>query len=407
MQTGAKSYVLVVEDDARIAELISLVLDEAGFASQRAKTGMLALSLLGQHPFDIVILDRMLPDMEGDDVCRVIKERNDGFLPVLMLTARTTLADRISGLNAGADDYLVKPFHTDELLARLHALLRIRAAERKLLAANRALDDNNRELRDAYEKLSSTQAQLAHASRLAAMGELVAGIAHELNNPLAVILGNAELMKESVSKDNEALDQVIEGAQRARRVLRSLMHFARQGSFEKSWYNLPLLTDQVMDLCLARLKPKGIQVVIAVQEHMPLVWVDGPRIQQVILDLLLNAEYALRNRPEPQIRVTISTAEFPLIPPPILPQHVALTPTDHPHYAVIDVADNGSGLPSQVVERLFLPFVTSKPFGQGSGLSLSIAHGIMEQHGGTLLANTLPNQGTTFRMAMPLDARDS
>ncbi|HJZ50235.1 MAG TPA: response regulator, partial [Roseiflexaceae bacterium] len=241
------SMVLVIEDDPYISKLVAMLLEEANYQSLIASSAAEAFALLEKYKLDLVILDWMLPDLPGDQVCRLIKARSaTTFFPVLMLTARGELADRIAGLDAGADDYLTKPFHSDELLARVRALLRIRAAELDRAETLEALARQHEELRDAYERLRSTQAQLVQSSKLASLGELVAGVAHELNNPLAIVLGNAELLPTLADEeDRRAVRQIIEAAQRGRRVVQSLVTFARHGKVEADWHSPADLLDRV------------------------------------------------------------------------------------------------------------------------------------------------------------------
>ena len=187
--------ILIVEDDPTIASLVGIVLREAGYRTFHADTAADALRLAETNPFDLVVLDWMLPDTPGVQICTALKERaGRRFLPILMLTAKGELSDRVTALDAGVDDYLSKPFYIEELMARVRALLRIRAAENERDAAMAALEAQNDALRVANEQLRTMQAQLVQSSKLAALGEIVAGVAHELNNPLAIILGNAELL---------------------------------------------------------------------------------------------------------------------------------------------------------------------------------------------------------------------
>src|SRR5262245_1698283 len=206
--------VLVVEDDVHVAELIAILLEGADYAVETVNRADAALQRVQTGGLDLVILDWMLPGMQGDQLCGQIKASSTNvFLPILMLTARGDLADRIAGLDAGADDYLTKPFYGDELLARSRALLRIRTAEIERAEARAAETRQHDELKRAYQQLRATQAQLVQASKLAALGELVAGVAHELNNPLAIILGNAELLPElPTAEDRRAVQQIIDAA---------------------------------------------------------------------------------------------------------------------------------------------------------------------------------------------------
>lgn len=391
------STVLVVEDDPYISDLITLLLEDSGYEVCTAATAASAYEQIESGSPDLVILDWMLPDTPGDQVCRVIKGRpGQSFLPILMLTARSTLADRVAGLDAGADDYLTKPFHADELMARTRALLRIRAAELERLQAIS-------ELRRAYEQLATTQAQLIHSSRLAALGELVAGVAHELNNPLGIILGNAELLPElEDSEDRRAVAQIIAGAQRARRIVQSMATFARQGKMEEDWYKPRDLIERVLDLKRADLRAHGIALEVEYEKGLPMLWADGAQIQQVLLNLVLNAEYALNGRPDPKIIIRVCQRHAPIPAPPTpLDSHDPGSNGGEP-MVVIDVTDNGVGMDDELASRIFQPFVTTKPVGQGTGLGLAISYGIVSQHNGTLQFASVSGVGTTFRVGLPV-----
>lgn len=397
--------VLIVEDDPHITRLISVLLTDLGYEVVTVDAAVAALDLLAHQQPDLVILDRMLPDMAGDQLCRIIKERTDRtFLPVLMLTARATLADRIAGLEAGADDYVTKPFHNDELVARVRALLRIRKSELERIETLLTLERQHSELKAAYEQLRSAQAQLVQASKMAALGELVAGVAHELNNPLAIILGNAELLPEPENEDDRrAVQQIIAATQRGRRVVQSLVTFARHDKIEFDWHQPSDLVERTLDLRRGSFRTGDIRLKLSYDADVPKIWVDGPQIQQVLLSLLINAEQALYGWRSPQIVIDVYTARAPIDRPTVLPrlERAANHPTGDP-IVVIDLADNGPGLPQPVLERLFEPFVTTRPVGQGIGMGLATAHAIVGQHNGQLLVSSMPERGATFRIALPV-----
>jgi DNA-binding response OmpR family regulator len=396
--------ILVVEDDIHISRLIAMLLEETGYRTTQAFTAAEALARVAQNQLDLVILDWMLPDMPGDQVCRQIKQHSDGaFLPVLMLTARAELADRVAGLDAGADDYLTKPFHGDELLARARALLRIRAAELARAETIVELERRHAELTAAYEQLRSTQGQLVQASKLAALGELVAGVAHELNNPLAIILGNAELLPPMQDEeDRRAVRQIIDAAQRGRRVIQSLITFARHGKVEAEWHDPRDLIARVLDLKRNTFETGHIKLEVRYSPDLPMLWGDGPQLQQVLLSLLLNAEQALAGREYSNVVIQVSAAAAPIEPPGLLPELRPAAGAAHgERQVVIDIADDGPGIAPSVHDRLFDPYVTTRPLGQGAGMGLAIAYAIVQQHGGTLEVATAANQGTTFRIALP------
>ncbi len=391
---------MVVEDDPTIASLIEFVLRGAGYQTLLATTAGEALTLVETSCIDLVILDWMLPDIPGVQICTDLKKRSGrGFLPVLMLTAKGEVSDRITALDSGADDYLTKPFYIEELLARVRALLRIRAAESERDAAMAALAAQNDALRAANEQLRAMQAQLVQSSKLAALGELVAGVAHELNNPLAIILGNAELLSPQRDPDDQrSVEQIIESAKRARRVVQSLATFARRGPMTKEWTAPTDLVDRVLDLKRAALRSAGVALEVIYQPDLPMLWIDVPQMQQVLLNLLLNAEQALSGFPAPRVRLSVSRGHAG--PPPLLPAQAV---EEDGIFVRFDVADNGPGIPAHIIERLFQPFVTTRPPGQGSGLGLAIAYGIVTQHGGQVLVSSQPDRGTTVRVALPIE----
>jgi signal transduction histidine kinase len=398
--------ILVVEDEPHIAILIGMLLEEAGYRVTTVGSGAAALAQVEKGQHDLVILDWMLPDVQGVNLCRKLKaQRGDTFLPILMLTARGEPADRVAGLDAGADDYLTKPFDTEELLARVRALLRIRAAEVARSSALAALARQHAELQAAYDQLRATQVQLVQSSKLAALGSLVAGVAHELNNPLAIILGNAELLPAPPDEeDRRAVAQIIAGARRARRVVRSLATFAQHGGIKQAWHSPEKLVERVMDVRREALRAAGIAIDIDCEPDLPALWADGPQLQQALLNLLLNAELALDGRDDPRIVIHTFLGRTTDDAPPLLPARqaaVARSPGDAA--IVIDVADNGVGLADEIRERLFEPFVTTRPVGQGAGLGLATTYGIVAQHGGTMYTASAPGHGTTFRIVLPCD----
>ncbi|HEU5015605.1 MAG TPA: response regulator [Roseiflexaceae bacterium] len=396
--------ILIVEDDISVAYTIQAVLEDADCQTLEANTIESALHMVETHPVDLIVLDRNLPDGRGDYLCQKIKSRPDAaFLPILMLTAQSAIEDRVTGLQAGADDYLTKPFHIDELLARVRALLRIRRAEVARLQALDELQQQHQALKTTYEQLRAAQAQLIHTSKLAALGSLVAGVTHELNNPLAIILGNAELLQTSISgEDAVSVRHIIDATQRARRVVQSLASFARQGPDQKDWYEPRDLLDRVLDVRRATLERDGITVAVTYCPNTPMICVNRQQFQHALLNLLLNAEQALPGRPNPRIELHVHCMRPPIPEPPILPDQPDTRATDVSGdcLLIIDVMDNGPGIAESIHDHLFEPFVTTHPQGQWIGLGLSTTYGIIAQHGGQLIVSTQRDRGTTFRIAL-------
>lgn len=405
---GHVSSILIVEDDLTLSFLVAEMLTELPCIVHQVTTGAEALQHIAADALDLVILDWSLPDISGDALCRQIKASpHHAFLPVLILTGRCTLADRIAGFEAGADDYLTKPFHEAELLARVRALLRIRVAEVERIAVLEALERKHGELQAAYDQLRATQAQLVQTHKLNALGELVGGVAHELNSPLAVIIGNAELLpKFPHEQDRYAVDQIVAGALRAKRVVDSLLMFAQRGHIEERWYHPRDIVEWSLDLRRAALHSRDIHLEVTYESRLPSLWIDGSKLQHVLLNLLLNAEQFLETRPNPRIAIHVFTSPLPVTPPPLIPfpPHPP-APDTGDRAVVIDIGDNGPGLNEHIRERIFEPFVTTKPVGKGTGLSLAIAYGLILRHGGSMQVTSKPDCGTTFRIALPVDQR--
>ncbi|OGB94829.1 MAG: hypothetical protein A3H39_07495 [candidate division NC10 bacterium RIFCSPLOWO2_02_FULL_66_22] len=180
--------ILLVEDDRLQAAVVTDLLALHGYAVSTKQTLGEARAVIRDAPPDLLLLDRILPDGDGADLCRELKtEEATRELQIIILTARDRVEDRVEGLLGGADDYILKPFHPEELLARVHGCLRTLSLQRELKGKAEELAEKNQELVE-------TQTRLVRAERLAAIGEIGLAIRHEINNPLGTILGHAELL---------------------------------------------------------------------------------------------------------------------------------------------------------------------------------------------------------------------
>ena len=180
--------ILVVEDSPVQASLICELLQGRGLVADWKTSIAEAREGIRSAPPDLVLLDRMLPDGDGRDLCRALKaDPSTREIPVILLTSQDRVQDRVEGLLGGADDYIPKPYHPEELLARVHGCLRTRSLQQELRRKAEALEEKNQEL-------LATQARLVRAERLAAIGEVSLAIRHEINNPLGTVLGFAELL---------------------------------------------------------------------------------------------------------------------------------------------------------------------------------------------------------------------
>lgn len=234
----------------------------------------------------------------------------------------------------------------------------------------------------------SLHSQVVQAEKLAALGELVAGVAHEINNPLTAIIGNAELLEmhpdEQVREDAKT---IVGMGQRAVRIVRSLLTFSRGTGGERRMESLNALVHGTLEMATYKLRKTNVALELRLDEELPTVLVNANEIQQVILNLINNAEHALRKNPGER-KLTITTS---------------LEGPNGERYAALRVEDNGHGIPDDVVGSIFDPFFTTKGVGEGTGLGLSICHGIAEAHGGKLSVQSSEGAGAAFTLLIPLD----
>ena len=239
--------------------------------------------------------------------------------------------------------------------------------------------------RDNVERLRDAQAQLVQAAKLGALGQLVSGVAHELNNPLSVIIGYGQLLlaRELSPAMRRPIELMVSQGDRMAKIVRNLLFFARQRPPERGSVHVHDLIEQTLALRLNQMALSSITVRREYAEQLPAIGADSSQLQQVFLNLLLNAEQAIlgANRPG---EITVRTA-------------LGATPDT----VVAQVIDDGPGIPADAVGRVFEPFYTTKDVGQGTGLGLSVSYGIVNEHGGRLTVESRPG-ATTFTVELPV-----
>ncbi|MEP7064729.1 MAG: ATP-binding protein [Gemmatimonadota bacterium] len=229
--------------------------------------------------------------------------------------------------------------------------------------------------------------ELRQREKLAAVGQLVSGVAHELNNPLAGISAFAQLLEGAgplTPEQRDAVETIQMEAKRAAKIVSSLLLFSRQRQPERSSVDVNRVISDTLTLRRFVLSTEQIEVVTDLEPELPPTWADPFQLQQVLLNLLINAEHALAGR-KGKRRVTVRSHRS----------------RDR---IVASVSDNGPGIPDDMRGRLFEPFFTTKPVGEGSGLGLAISHGIIRQHGGHLRHRASANAGATFEIDLPIFA---
>ena len=243
----------------------------------------------------------------------------------------------------------------------------------------------------ALERLRSTQAQLLQAEKLSAIGQLVAGVAHELNNPLTSVIGYAQLLEDELDDAREVrppaelaqdLRRIAEESERAARIVRNLLAFARRQAAARTEQDVADLFNRVISLRSYELRLNGIDLVTDFEPHLPTVVADGSQLQQALLNLVLNAEQAMRGQPVKRL-------------------HIGAKYDSEAGAVEVFIRDTGHGIEPGNLSRIFDPFFTTREVGEGTGLGLSICYGIVRDHGGHISVESVVNGGTTFAFLLP------
>jgi len=239
------------------------------------------------------------------------------------------------------------------------------------------------ELQRSVNTLKTTQAQLVQSERLSAVGEFVAGVAHELNNPLAAVMGFSELLKGANvdEKQRRHLDLIFKSSQRCQKIVQSLLSFARRHQPERKPVAVKKLIEDVIEIIAYQLRTSNVEVVCRFAPDLPLVFADGHQVQQVLLNLLNNARQAIEAH-QAGGRIIVTTER-------------------KGHFIRIYIQDNGPGIAAENLQRIFDPFFTTKEVGKGTGLGLSLCYGLIKEHGGNISVTSQPGHGATFTIELP------
>jgi len=409
--------ILAVDDDITVQIILQELLESEGHEVLLADDGEAALQQTQKLKPDLIICDWMMPKLDGLEVCRRIKaDPQLTTIFLILLTIREQVADRVQGLDSGADDFLSKPIEPSELQARVRSGLRLRQL--------------NQQLSQALHHLKQTQSQLVQSEKMSSLGRMIAGIAHEINNPVTFIHGNlshiedysqdllnlVECYQQEYPQPSPRLQDKITdvnldflsqdfpkilasmkvGTERLRELVLSLRKFSRLDEAEWKPVDLHEGIESALFLVQHRLfKSAGqpwIQIIKEYGELPPFECYPG-QLNQVFLHIINNAIDALERDKEQEEENNYSPQTIPTI---------KIKTTQNNYQVIICIIDNGIGITDSVKPRMFDPFFTTKPVGQGRGLGLSIAHQlVVNQHGGKLECVSQPNVGTEMIIKLP------
>lgn len=406
---------LITDDNPVNRKALNFILREAYPNIIETGDGESCLHRLKNHDIDLLLLDLNMPNKSGFDVLEELNENpipcRDSHRPAIIVVSADNQPSTISrALKLGASDYITTPFNRDELLARVKTHLALRMREQDL---EDRVTERTHELEAANQRLKQTQNQLIQAEKMVSLGQLAAGVAHEINNPIGYInsnLGSLESYLEDYRKlasaykhteiittskeaqdiqnnidfehTNNEVEQIIHdsltGVRRVRQIVADLKVFSHPEQQEWQQLNINECIHSVLNIVHSEVKYKAdVQLNLA----EPIIEIEciTTRIYQVITNLLVNAAQAI----ETFGKINIST------------EHAD-------KQLIIKIEDTGSGMSPDVLNKIFDPFYTTKPVGEGTGLGLSVSYGIIESHGGKILVESTEGEGTCFTLRLPV-----
>lgn len=387
MKTAPSITILTIEDDRLVRRGITSYLEGLGYLVLQARDGAEGLEIFRRAHPDLVLTDLRLPKLDGMEVLSAIQEKSPDT-PVIIVSGMGTLEDAIKALKLGAQDYVTKPI-TDMALLK-------HAADRALERA--ALVRENRQYQSFLEgEVQKKNAELQQAQKLEAIGTLASGIAHDFNNILAAIMGFTELALLETTESSKTIDylhQVQKASHRAKDLIFQILTFSRKTDTKRYPVLAAGIVKEALKFTQATL-PTTAQIKQHINAQEIKILADPNEIHQIITNLCTNAFHAL---PDEQGTIIVTLDEF-CITADELEKHPLLAGGN---YLQLTVSDDGCGMDLEIQNTIFDPFFTTKEKGQGTGLGLSVVHGIVTDCGGTIRVRSEPGKGSTFSLLFPV-----
>ncbi|MEG4309686.1 MULTISPECIES: response regulator [unclassified Microcoleus] len=430
---------LVVDDTPDNLRLLSTMLRDKGYKVRGVINGEMALKAARSTPPDLILLDISMPQMNGYEVCQHLKaDARTSGIPVIFLSALDRVLDKVKAFAVGGVDYITKPFHLEEVLARVENQLTIQRLQKKMHEQNARLQESeakernkSQQLELALQQLQNAQAQLIQSEKMSSLGNVVAGVAHEINNPISFIKGNLSPVREytedllrlvqlytedfpnptaAIQEQLEAIDfaflrndlpkliaSMSIGADRIGEIVQSLRNFSRLDEAELKAVDIHEGIESTLMILQHRLKDEAQQTIIKVvkeYDNLPKIECYAGQMNQVFMNVLTNAIEALQS-PKRWANDVDDSSSIPTI--------TICTKLLSDFQVGIYITDNGLGITEEIQQRIFEPFFTTKTVGTGKGLGLSISYTIVvDDHGGQLSCFSIPDQGATLAIEIPI-----
>lgn len=393
---ASASTILIVDDNPLGREVLGDVLESDGYKLYYASDGPEALSLAADLDPDLILLDVMMPDMDGYEVCRRLRADNKLCeVPVLMVSALDDRLARIKGIEVGADDFVSKPVDRMELRARVKTINRLNRY-RKL--------QEQQKLRERVEdEREELRTQLYRAKHMESIGQLASGLAHDYNNLLTVIMGHAEMALKDSTRESlrvASLKEIRASAQHAAALTRKLIIYSQKQIVAPEIIELNSTIESIQPQLAETLGDK-IEISWFPGRDLGSIKIDPSQFKQIVISLCENAREAIT---EPG-RVTIETRATN-----IEDSYRRKNPDAVPgRYYLLTVTDTGCGMSTSVLARIFEPYFTTKRLDstKGRGLGLATVYGIVRQNGGFVEVFSEPQCGTTMKIFLPIFAESA
>lgn len=380
--------ILIVDDNPHNLQSFQEVLRSLGRKIILCESGQEALTIASNQPIAVLLMDVQMPEMNGFEVADLLKARKaTQDIPILFISAACNNDDFVNrGYASGAVDYLAKPIDPSLLLNKIQIFLQISDQRKEIDELLEGLKAKNAELLATQEKLIKSE-KLIQASKLSSLGTMAAGMCHELNNPLSIIMGNAEILSKSYGlneAERERLQHITHSSERMRKIVDHLRAFARE-SKEDDRKNIDVVSviKNSFNILNAHLTACDISHEI-VADCDRLIFGDSVKLESIFQNLISNSRdafAAVSDGRSKQIRFDVRSLENGTIK--------------------ITYEDNAGGIPSDVIDHIFEPFFTTKDSGVGTGLGLSISYGIIKDHRGTVAVSSTEGEGTRFEIVFP------
>lgn len=432
--------ILYVDDEIANRKLVRKILAAEGYDVIEAEDGLSGVDKAKQEHPELILMDMNMPGIDGYEASTIIKALPDfKDVPIIALTANALPGDKERSLIAGCEGYITKPIDLDTFTDEIKKYLGgkkehvkkeeqdgyykeysnklVERLEEKVRELTNSNVDLEKRVEDKVNELHAANEQLLQSEKMASVGQLAAGVAHEINNPVGFVTSNISSLRQYIddllqlldvytsAESNinneqtlekitsikkrieidylkqdivELLDESMSGVERVKKIVQDLKDFSRVDKTEWEWVDVHKGIESTLNIVNNEIKYNA--EVVKEYGQLPEIECVSSQLNQVFVNLLVNASQAMKERGTITIR----------------------TGMEDDNNIWISITDTGSGIPDNVVKRIFEPFFTTKPVGKGTGLGLSISYGIITKHGGRFIVESKENEGTTFKIFLPV-----